>query len=49
MSRPVSLSFAEFSWTTEPRTDVYSYNFPDDKRLLKLLGTGGSSFPFTNS
>ena len=37
-SRSVRLSFAEFSCPTKPRTDVYSYNFPDDKRLLKLLG-----------
>ena len=37
-SRHVSLLFHEFSYPTEPRTDVYSYNFPDDRRFVKLLG-----------
>jgi hypothetical protein len=36
--KPVSPSFVEFVCPTEMRTDVYSYNFPDDRRLLKLLG-----------
>jgi hypothetical protein len=35
--KPVSLSFVDFGCPTEIRIEVYSYNFRDDKRLVKLL------------
>ena len=38
VSRHVSPTFVEYGCPTEPITDVYSYNFPDDRRLIKILG-----------
>jgi hypothetical protein len=38
VSKPVRLLFIKFGYPTKIRTDVYSYNFPDDRRLFKLLG-----------
>jgi hypothetical protein len=38
VSRPVSIPTVTFGRPTNLRSDVYSYNFPDDKRYLKALG-----------
>jgi hypothetical protein len=38
VSKPVGYSFMKFGFPTKIRTDVYSYNFPDDRSLIKLLG-----------
>jgi hypothetical protein len=41
--KPVSISFLTFRYPTNSSVDVYSYNFPDDKRQLKLLGIYSSA------
>ena len=39
-SKSVRISFLRFRFPTDSRIDVYSYNFRDDRRLLKILGNG---------
>ena len=36
--KSVRISFLKFGCPTDPRIVVYSYNFRDDRRLLKFLG-----------
>ena len=38
--KPVRISFLKYRCPTDSWVDVYSYNFRDDRRLLKIMGNG---------
>jgi hypothetical protein len=45
---PLSRNSCRLSLFIDPTEDVYSYNFPGDRKSLKLLGMQMLSSPFTN-
>jgi hypothetical protein len=42
-------SSLNFRFPADTRVDVYSYNFLDDRRLLKILGTVRDSFAVSSN